>query len=282
MVQPRRTLSGVSLLLAVVLVAASGTRFRAQAPDAIVDRASRYVEAYEAAFSALVCEERQIQKLVRADGHVEKTRELRSDLLLVKIGTAGMPVFRDVLEVDGKPIKNRADRLRKLFLENPKTAMEQAQAIAKESQRYNIGLSRTGNSPILPIRILMPRVASGFRFEVSGSQLTFQEFRSPSFFRRRTASAVLDMMSHGSFEIDATGRVLAAELTAGGPPDTYWTTQAVRYREDPQLKLLVPIEMTERYWKPGRPAVGRLEVASSYSNIRRFQVSTDEQIKVPK
>jgi hypothetical protein len=56
----------------------------------------------------------------------------------------------------------------------------------------------------------------------------------------------------------------------------------VRYREDPQVKLLVPFEMQERYWQPHRPRDDRLEVASSFSNFRRFQVITDEQIKVPK
>ena len=57
---------------------------------------------------------------------------------------------------------------------------------------------------------------------------------------------------------------------------------SVRYRDDPQLKLLVPVGVTERYWRPSRPGDDRLEVASSYSNFRRFQVTTDEQIKVPK
>jgi hypothetical protein len=95
------------LFLAVAVVAASGGRFRAQTSDltaaTLLERAGRYVEAYETAFSAIVCEERQVQTLVDPHGRIHKTRKLQSDFLLVKIGTAWMPVFRGVLDVDGKP-----------------------------------------------------------------------------------------------------------------------------------------------------------------------------------
>ena len=49
-----------SLLLAIALAATSGGPFRAQTSDVtaatLVERAGRYVEAYETAFSTLVCE----------------------------------------------------------------------------------------------------------------------------------------------------------------------------------------------------------------------------------
>ena len=48
------------------------------------------------------------------------------------------------------------------------------------------------------------------------------------------------------------------------------------------MKLLVPVEMKEQYRQPARPREDRFEVASSYSNFRRFQVTTTEDIKVPK
>ena len=56
---------------------------------------------------------------------------------------------------------------------------------------------------------------------------------------------------------------------------------SVRYRDDGQLKLLVPAEMQESYRESQKPRADRLEVTSSYSNFRRFQVSTEERIKVP-
>jgi len=251
------------------------------APPPIVEQAGRYVEAYIEAFSAVVCEERQVQKLVKPDGRVKQVRELTSDFLLVKTGVAWPVVFRDVLSVDGKPVRNREDRLRKLFIDHPKTAVELARAIARESERHNIGLHRTGNSPLLPLVFLTPRVAPGVRFETAGARIAFKEFRSPSVLARTSSSkGRQDLMSRGSFDIDAqTGRVLAAEFVADAPAGDYSASFVVRYDKDAKLDLSVPIEATERYWRADKPGDDRLEVQSTYADFRRFQVITGEQIK---
>lgn len=268
-------------------LAVAAVMSRAQSPDsavpAIVAPAGRYVDAYIEAFTAVVSEEHQIQKLIRPDGRVRKVRELRSDFLLVKTGGPWPAAFRDVIAADGKPVRDRSDRLRKLFLENPKTAVDLARAIARESERFNIGLSRTGNSPLLPLIFLTPRIAPGVRFAIDGPRLTFQEFRSPSVLARRAGGQRYDIMARGSFEIDPqTARVLAAEFTGDGAPDDYSLTVGVRYQTDPKLDLSVPVQVTERYWRPGKPGDDALEVESTYSVFRRFDVTVGEQIKIPK
>ena len=271
-----------AVALAGTLAAGGAPRSQGQdaAPAAIVERAGRYVAAYLQEFSAVVSEELQVQKLVRADGRVRQTRELKSDFLLVKIGAGAPQAFRDVIEVDGKPVRNREDRLRKLFLETPRTAADQARAIASESRRHNIGVQRGGNSPLLPLMVLVPRVASGFRFAMTGASLTFEEFRSPSLLGSQKNGTRTDLMSRGSFEIEAdSGRVLAAEMTAIGPMSAHAASFAVRYAEDARLKLMVPVEVRESYWSPGKPKDDRLDVVCTYSNFRRFQVTYGEQIK---
>jgi hypothetical protein len=250
------------------------------APPSIVEQAGRYAEAYVEAFSAVVSEERQVQKLVTADGRLKKVRELTSDFLLVKTGGAWPVAFRDVLSVDGKLVRNREDRLRKLFLDSPKTAAELARAISRESERHNIGLQRTGNSPLLPLIFLTPKVVPGVRFEAAGTTVTFQEVRSPTVLARQTSKGRQDLMSHGSFTIEPqTGRVLAAEFVADGTPEVFSARFVVRYDQDAKLNLSVPVEVTERYWRAGKPRDDRLEVRSTYSGFRRFQVATAEQIK---
>jgi hypothetical protein len=248
----------------------------------MVARVSRYVDAYEQAFSAVVSEERQTQKLVRADGRVKKTRELRSDFLLIKTGPDWAQVFRDVIEVDGKVIRNRDERLRKLFLANPKTALEQARAIARESGRHNIGMSRTGNSPLLPLLFLRSRESSRLRFAVSGESLSFEEFQLPSLLSTHRGTRRFDLLARGTFVVEpGAGRVLAAEFTAPGPPGSYSVFLSVRYTEDPLLKLMVPAYGRERMWFADKPKEDRLEVELTYSNFRRFEVTVGEQIKVP-
>jgi len=106
------------------------------------------------------------------------------------------------------------------------------------------------------------------------------EFRSPTYLKYRFGSSGLkDLFSRGSVDVDAgTGRILAAELTAEDPA-VVSVKMTVRYREDQQLKQLVPEQMTEEYWWPAKPKDDRLIVTSSYSSFRRFQVSTTEIIK---
>src|SRR5262245_39841865 len=85
------------------------------AQDAVVPdlgaRATRYVEEYEQQLSAVVCEERQTQRVVKSDGKTAKTRELVADLLIIRAagpnGQFHTQTFRDVIAVDGKTIRDR-------------------------------------------------------------------------------------------------------------------------------------------------------------------------------
>jgi len=55
----------------------------------------------------------------------------------------------------------------------------------------------------------------------------------------------------------------------------------VRYGEHPTLGLLVPQEMRETYRHPRKPKEDHLEIASTYTNYRRFEVKVEEQIALP-
>ena len=272
----------MAVLALAVVAAFPGSA--AQAPvEALVARAGRYVQDYEDAFSALVCEERQTQRLVRPDGSTEKQRDLVSDFLLVKAGSAEPQAFRDVLQVDGRPVRGREERLRRLFLGNSRTAAKQAEAISKESSRFNIGVSRTPNSPLVPLEVLHPRSAPRFHFRRTPDGVAFEEFRSPSLVRQRTLTGTRDVFCHGSCVIDAeTGRVVGVTLSAGGASTRYEMQFDVRYDEEPTLRMLVPVEYREALWRPAKPKDSRLVVVSAYSNFRRFQVTTEEQIRIPK
>ena len=55
---------------------------------------------------------------------------MRSDLLLVRVpGRDGWLPFRDVYEVDGRAVRDRSERLKKLFIEAPETAVNAATQI---------------------------------------------------------------------------------------------------------------------------------------------------------
>ena len=93
-------------------------------------------------------------------------RTLRSDLLLVHpVGADAWMQFRDVTEVDGKKLKDRNDRLARLFLEPSRNTAAQSRRIMDESARYNIGdIERNINLPVLALAVLDRRMQPGFRF----------------------------------------------------------------------------------------------------------------------
>jgi len=273
----------LALTVVTILLATAGAFGGQDDPVAtLVDRAGRYVQEYEKQFSAVVCEEHQTQRVLRADGRARKRRDLRSDVLLVKTGEKTV-MFRDVIAVDGKAVRDRQERLRKLFLDAgaSRTAMRQARAIGDESARYNIGFSRGLDALMVPLEILQPRTAPGFRFSTADQGLAFQEFQSPSLIRYRSGQGARDMFLNGRFTLDAdTGRVRAANLKASNP--VFELTLDVRYVEDPKVELLVPADMQEQYRHAEKPEEDWLEVSSTYANYRRFQVTVNERIEEPK
>jgi hypothetical protein len=263
----------------VVLALYAGARGHAQDAGVAdrVARAGRYVEEYERQLSAVVSEERQTQRVVKRDGTTGKSRELVSDVLLVRMGDSTQ-AFRDVIAVDGKPVRDRQERLRKLFLGTPRGRDTQAHAIAKESARYNIGFSRGGELLMLPLFILHDKIATGFRFARTADGLTFEEFRSPTLMGFVNRGVRRDMFLRGALTVEGdTGRVTDARLVAENPQ--FVVTLDVRYAEDAASGLLVPVESREDYRTPVEK--DRLEVSSTYSNFRRFQVTVDEQVAAP-
>ena len=99
-------------------------------------------------------------------------------------------------------------------------------------------------------------------------EMAFAERGSPTIVR----DGGTDIPATGSFWIDpVTGRVIRStmRLTLG----TVSIEVTVTYRPDAKAgDTWVPAEMREVYMSAAR----RLECVATYSNIRRFQVTTDE------
>jgi hypothetical protein len=258
--------------------------------DELLARASAYVESFQRNFGSVVAEERYEQTIRRAPA--SNTTSVRrgntgplntvlvSDFLLVQVPGEGWLPFRDVFERDGKQMRDREERLAALFLSGSRTAYEQAQAIMKESARYNIGdVMRTINVPTLPLPFLLSRHRSRFTFKTGrrdedqpGTVVEYTEKGRPTFI---TTSGDRDLPVSGRFWIDERdGTVLRSELHA---VDT--TVEAhivVTYEPDAGTGLRVPVRMEERY----RGARDPMEVrgVATYSRFRRFQVNTSEEI----
>jgi len=138
----------------------------------VLARAATYVADYQIRLAGIVAEEhyrQNVQSVSRGGRTARQFRELRSDVLMVKPAAGEGPwlQFRDVFEVDRKPIRDRDQRLYKLFVESAATeARAQAETIQAESARYNIGpIMRTINMPILALLFLERKVQPILTFQ---------------------------------------------------------------------------------------------------------------------
>jgi hypothetical protein len=256
---------------------------------ATLARLSEYVEGYERDYSMLVAEEDYRQSAPTA------SVRMRSDLLLVRPERSAQWIsFRDVFEVNGRPVRDREERLRRLFLDPSAEAAAQLKAIREESARYNIGpVQRTINVPLFPLVFLRPANRVRLDFELAGRgkaqgvqvwRLRFVERARPTIVSDPEGR---DVPHTGWFLVDRnTGAIV--ETGTEAQREGAAARIVVRYRRDAKLGLWVPADMREtyrtglRYAGGGVGSIVSVEGHATYSNFRRFQVSTEEKITVPK
>ena len=284
-------------LAALVLIASPVV---AQEPtlEAVLARAASYVVDFQRQLSGIVAEEAYVQSVripfgtsSRATQLLPTHRELKSDLLLVKpAGVDRWLQFRDVFEVDGKPIRDRNERLMQLFVRPSSSSAAQAARIVAESTRYNIGnLQRTVNAPVLALMILDPRNQPRFSFKrgtPGDPQLGRGTPKPPDALwvieYREVEKATLirttnnrDLPSHGRFWIEpASGEVVASEMIAEDL--LIRGTVDVEYQMEASVNLLVPVEMRERYEIRRDGSV--VDGTATYGHFRQFQVKVDETL----
>jgi hypothetical protein len=277
--------------------------------DVVVASASRYVGVFVDSFVSAVAEESYEQDSRDQANRTPQHRESKADFLLVQSGEAnGWMAFRDVFEIDRKPVRDRDERLARLFLEPAASAngslaagaaaggaaakagaaaagaaaagaLAKAQAINDESTRNNIGPRRTINNPLLPLAFLQDLYRWRFMYSLTGSAemdgmhtsiLTYEETGRPTIIR---STLNQDLPIHGRYWIDSvTGAVVRAEVLMQDP--TLRSRITVTYQANDRFAALVPKQMDEDYTlSNGR----RVTAVAKYDHFRRFQVQTDEK-----
>ena len=242
--------------------------------DAILERTAWYLDYFIDQFENVVAEETYVQDSssllpsyspVVGRGGVIATpsasdvsrarhRDLRSDFLLVKApDTSALVAFRDVLDVDGVPVRDRQQRLARLFLNASPDAMTQATRIGDEGARYNLGNMRsTLGNPVLALGVAQLSYQPRFKFTLGKEDksvgpglwvVSYQETSSPAMIR---GEAGRDLFAHGRLWIDAvTGRVMKTELRVEQP--AVRAQVVTTFRVDDRFNIAVPSEMREEY-----------------------------------
>lgn len=282
-----------SLAAAQQAPSGSGVRAAEQTLAPLLSSAAAYVERFITAFGNVIGEERYVQDLLAGGRLMARRptespdishRELRSDLVLVRTGDAlGWQMFRDVFEADGAPVRDRQERLSRLFESPAPAALEQAARIARESVRYNIGaVERTLNTPVLTLLFLQaaqqPRFAFARATRTPGFSarvevIDFREVARPTIIRTVQNG---DRPASGRLWIDSkSGAVLQTELVLKG--DGVSIRFTTLFRQNDEVTVAVPVRMQEEYILPS----GKLIGTATYSGFRRFSVSTDTKVAAP-
>jgi hypothetical protein len=285
----------LAALLAVTAVSAQEPAF-----DVVMARAADYVARYQTQLRGIVLEEHYRQNLIQTVATrtgptrsrlVREGRQLKSDLLLVKLAEENQWIqFRDVFEVDRRPVRDRDERLYKLFVDAKGDARAQADQIQQESSRHNLGpVRRTINVPIIALLFLEKNVQPVITFKqgkagnvkrfaglADAAAIWMIEFREEQKGTLVKGANQRDIPSHGRIWLDSTsGRVLQTEMTS---VDTDLSAEViVTYRSEPGLELLVPAEMREIY--NIRRNDMRIDGRATYGKFRQFTVSTTEKPK---
>jgi hypothetical protein len=265
------------MLTCAAVACAALAPVRAQEPsrDLLLQRTAAYVQRFVDDITNVVAEEEFRQELRIS---APKRRTLRSDFLLVRYpGEEKLYLtFRDVMEVDGRPVRDQQDRIAKLFLDPFKDAVRRAGEIQRDGLRYSVPNGRLAD-PLAVMAYLQAAYHSTFQFSVGR--------RAPQWGAEVRELQLTQIVEPGSRQIpiqatawisEASGRVVRTEMRAGRGPLSKVTTTT--FGVDRALQIDVPMEM--RDWYPFGQNDDFQGIAV-YRNFRRFQVRAEQELQVP-
>jgi hypothetical protein len=278
--------------------------------DATLAAAARYLDEYEQRVGAISAEEEYAQAVQTVGARIvtgdplsrasaanrapatatTATRKTRANIITISLGAHGWVSFRDVFELDGRPVRGREERLARILQNVTPDSLEQARQIAAESGRYNLDpdtarVDRTINVPMTALFYLravnQPR--SSFRLgkleRVAGVDCVTLQFTEQS--RPRLIQTSDDAPAQGTFWIDMAGggRIVKTELRMQSATrgQIVRVQAAVTYSRVEKLDLWVPTAMDESY-----DLVSTRQLVTGharYSDFREFKVNTSEVIK---
>lgn len=255
----------------------------------VMGRVGAYVDAYGDKASIVVCTEKYEQ---RADGSmsVPQMRVLVSDFALVYADAIhGWFGFRDVLEADGREVRDREDRLARVLM-GTEGRFDEARRLADEGARFNVGnIRRNFNTPTSALFFFLSRNHNRFKFAArrvldDGTwEIAFRETDKPTLIRTPEGDSV---ESSGTIWVRPEDGVIvrtvldvAALMRHLSPPQRGKGSIDVRYRLVDPLGMWLPEAMDETFETTRdlslshEKAWDRVTGHAEYSNYRRFETA---------
>jgi hypothetical protein len=270
-------------------VVASTAGVAAQAPrlEDVLARAGAYLSVYQAQMASVAADEVFEQRYRVRNGSTTVTderRTLRSDFIFLQLpGNNHWLGMRDSFSLNGTPLRERLQRMEASIAAGE---MDVASRIVADNIRHNLGgVNRNVNVPVQTLEVLLDAHRSRFNFAKNREEridgrlvwkVAFDERQRPTLVTQPDGGNVV---SRGFAWLDPrTGVVVRTQLaldeeTARGV-DLKVARIVVTYQHDAGMRMLVPIEMTERYEATLSVAkTFELTTRARYSAFRRFETS---------
>ena len=271
-----------SLVLTCAVVGAIEAGGQRPVPNAsLMVSVARYVENYERQLGAIIGDEDYTQ-VVSNSQTMPRRRQLRSEFALVRLPTDDQRWIgiRDVLQVDGRPVSNRAEQILALLKLPFGAARDQWQALEEESARYNIGaIRRTLNIPTFVLLFVRGDNQHRFQFDtprLDGSEFVvgYRELDRPTLIRDEQGN---DEPSRGWIRVEpGSEAITATRLEVGLARTDVHARIDVHFGRDPKLQLWLPAEMRGHY---SAPSGERVEDIARYRNFKRFEVEASWRVR---
>ncbi|PYV41076.1 MAG: hypothetical protein DMG06_18325 [Acidobacteria bacterium] len=256
---------------------------------AVLEKAGAYAREYRKLCRELVAEEKLIQKEYDKKGKLKNQRLFTSDYLVVTLPSdPESPVeFRDIISIDGKPIARKNQGLLELFRKKSANAFEEAERVAQESTKHNLGRKRYSNMVNFGLNFILPEfhdrivyqlIESGPALHDKTLLLEFREATDETALRAETPFGQKPIPSKGRIWLtQPDAKVLKIDFTFKQDAEFY--PIAGRYLSEYQPgpdNLLLPSRFEEYFYDLKVPDRVIFESVASYSNFRRF--STEVRI----
>jgi hypothetical protein len=250
----------------------------------VMRRVGAYVDGYGDKASIVVATEHYSQEAAGAAESKRRQRDIVADLGLVKVETEKIWLgFRDVLEVDGRRVTDRDDRLAGVLTAAGR--FDEARRLNDESARYNIGpIERNFNVPTTALFFFKSANQARFKFAARSIaadgtwEIAFREKDRPTMVRTPDGRSI---PSEGTIWVDPTsGRIVHTVLRLdligfgrGRSQNVHGSVDVVFRRVD-ALDMWLPATMVESFQSRGSPAEwDRIDGHATYDNYRTFQTS---------
>ncbi len=214
--------------------------------ERLLDKAGLLTDRYQSLFKDLTAEETRSVEIFDKQERLSQTRRTVSDLIVYESHHDPKRVleYRNIREVDGRPIKKQSERVEKLFerLARSDSTSQEVDRITRESARYDFGYEVTGYT-ILHGMALWKQLRRFFKYGLQGyERVGDRDVAVVAFDQTEFLKDLFGLLHYG--KLDVTGPLMRGQYRLDKETALLWREHhEIFYRDNKQARTFKAIEM---------------------------------------